>query len=240
MSLESLPGFPGTGTFRLPAEEARPFTVHEFAKPQLDKVESALASRKPRASNTSWVTAVHAGECPGEPSFDRPWCNDMAHWKLGTDSADGWLLKERDTLRALVAAPDRPLGVDDLKWAAIARCVCRAGLAYPKFIGDPHGHWICSAVLLGSGAPDSEHDKPKPFAFWSIKSDDQPSANGATTRPTLPYPPGMGEESRRLHREYNRLVAAQAAGAKNGPDIVRLTDECAAKGIILVPGGESL
>jgi hypothetical protein len=50
----------------------------------------------------------------------------------------------------------------------------------------------------------------------------------------------MEEESRRLHREYNALVAAQRAGAKNGPEVVRLTDECAAKGIILVPGGENL
>jgi hypothetical protein len=54
------------------------------------------------------------------------------------------------------------------------------------------------------------------------------------------YPPGMGEESRRLHREYNALVAAQEKGAKNGAEVVRLTDECAAKGIILVPGGERL
>jgi hypothetical protein len=54
------------------------------------------------------------------------------------------------------------------------------------------------------------------------------------------YPTGMGDESRRLHREYLKLVRAQEAGAKNGPEVVRLTDECAAKGIILVPGGENL
>lgn len=54
------------------------------------------------------------------------------------------------------------------------------------------------------------------------------------------YPPGMGEESRRLHREYSVLVAAQNNGAKNGAEVVRLTDECNAKGIILVPGGEDL
>ena len=54
------------------------------------------------------------------------------------------------------------------------------------------------------------------------------------------YPPGMGEESRRLHREYNALVEAQRNGAKNGAEVVRLTDECAAKGIVLVPGGENL
>ncbi len=52
------------------------------------------------------------------------------------------------------------------------------------------------------------------------------------------YPEGMGEESRRLHREYNALVRAQALGVKNGAEVVKLTDECAAKGIVLVPGGE--
>ena len=54
------------------------------------------------------------------------------------------------------------------------------------------------------------------------------------------YPFGMGEESRRLHREYNRLVREQAAGARNGADVRKLTDECEAKGIILVTGGENL
>lgn len=54
------------------------------------------------------------------------------------------------------------------------------------------------------------------------------------------YPPGMGEESRRLHREYNALVEAQRQGVKNGAEVVRVTDECNAKGIILVPGGEHL
>jgi hypothetical protein len=56
----------------------------------------------------------------------------------------------------------------------------------------------------------------------------------------LHYPAGMGGESRRLHREYNKLVRAQRAGAENGPAVVKLTDERAAKGIILVPDGEHL
>ena len=62
----------------------------------------------------------------------------------------------------------------------------------------------------------------------------------ARTVPPKHYPPGMGEESRRLHCEYNVLVAAQRDGAKNGADVVRLTNECATKGIVLVPGGENL
>ncbi len=53
-------------------------------------------------------------------------------------------------------------------------------------------------------------------------------------------PPGMEEASRRLHREYRALIDAQNKGAQNGPEVVRLTDECAAKGIILIPGGENL
>lgn len=47
-------------------------------------------------------------------------------------------------------------------------------------------------------------------------------------------------ESARLHREYNRLVEAQRYGEKNAAEVVKLTDECAAKGIVLVPGGERL
>jgi hypothetical protein len=54
------------------------------------------------------------------------------------------------------------------------------------------------------------------------------------------YPYGMGEESRRLHREYNRLVAEQRAGAKNAAEVVKITDEANAKRIILVPNGENL
>ena len=33
------------------------------------------------------------------------------------------------------------------------------------------------------------------------------------------YPFGMGDESRRLHREYNRLVREQEAGARNGAEV---------------------
>lgn len=54
------------------------------------------------------------------------------------------------------------------------------------------------------------------------------------------YPLGMGEASRRLHRQYKILEAAQRAGAKNGADVARLVDECGELGIVLVPGGENL
>lgn len=89
----------------------------------------------------------------------------------------------RAELSALASAPDRNVTVDDLTWAATARCRCGAGYIYPTFLHDPHGHWFCSASVLGTAPLGSEHDCAKPFAFWNIKSDRQPSANGATTRP---------------------------------------------------------
>lgn len=79
--------------------------------------------------------------------------------------------------------------VDELVFAATNRCVCGAGLAYPKKTG-PWGEWDCSAVLLGQVADPLEkleNGKFKhatyPFSFYEIKSENQPSANGATTRP---------------------------------------------------------
>ncbi len=72
---------------------------------------------------------------------------------------------------------------NELVWAATSRCQCSAGLAYPKNIG-PNGAWYCSSVLT-SGDPDEVHSEPKPFMYYEIKSEKQPSAKGATTRPIL-------------------------------------------------------
>jgi hypothetical protein len=70
---------------------------------------------------------------------------------------------------------------DDLIYSAGSRCEkCKAGLAYPKGCGGNH-QWTCSAVLKGIGT-DRGHSA-YPFAFYEIKSEQQPSANGATTRP---------------------------------------------------------
>ncbi len=78
----------------------------------------------------------------------------------------------------------------DLVYAAYARCPCGAGLAYEPAgeSGKPIiGYWDCSAILLGkavpSGQPGSvQHTAQLPFAFYEIKSEHQPSAEGATTR----------------------------------------------------------
>lgn len=70
-------------------------------------------------------------------------------------------------------------------YSATARCPCGAGLAYESGADS----WDCSDILTGraipSGQPGSKkHTVRLPFAFYEVKSENQPSANGATTRPT--------------------------------------------------------
>lgn len=79
----------------------------------------------------------------------------------------------------------------ELVFSATARCRCGSGLAYPR---KSAGHarvradgllaqsaWICAAVLLGATDGGPGHDA-YPFALYEIKSDEQPSAGGASTR----------------------------------------------------------
>ena len=77
-------------------------------------------------------------------------------------------------------------------FAASARCTCGAGLAYDETcVEEPFrvpSYWECSTILLGdataSGLPGSVTHTPRlPFTFYEIKSENQPSASGATTRP---------------------------------------------------------
>lgn len=79
-----------------------------------------------------------------------------------------------------------------MTFAATARCQCGAGLAYDDtcvvqpFRGP--SYWDCSAILLGDAIPmgqdgSVQHSDHYPFAFYEIKSENQPSAQGATTRP---------------------------------------------------------
>lgn len=75
---------------------------------------------------------------------------------------------------------------DELVFAATARCNCGAGLAYPKGVGI-HSYWLCSDILLGIAIPNGQegcavHDSGYHFSFYDIKSDQQPSAEGRTTR----------------------------------------------------------
>lgn len=73
-----------------------------------------------------------------------------------------------------------------LVYAATLRCPCGAGIAY-----DPAGpsgsrilgYWDCSSIILGEGDPAETHTGRLFFSCYEVKSENQPSACGATTRP---------------------------------------------------------
>jgi hypothetical protein len=86
-------------------------------------------------------------------------------------------------IRALLAR--RP----DVVYAARHRCPCGAGLAYTTDADPFSGAWDCAAILTGTAIPSGEpgaveHTARLPFVFYEIKSERQPSAEGATTRPS--------------------------------------------------------
>lgn len=66
-----------------------------------------------------------------------------------------------------------------LTYAAGTRCPCGLGIAHRA--GDDY--WDCSGILLGTADPTVQHTAELPFVFYEIKSEYQPSARGATTRP---------------------------------------------------------
>jgi hypothetical protein len=70
----------------------------------------------------------------------------------------------------------------ELIYAAFARCDCGAGYAYPKECGFG-GYWECSEILKRTHNKEAKHSPQLPFSFYEVKSEDQPSARGATTRP---------------------------------------------------------
>jgi len=76
---------------------------------------------------------------------------------------------------------------EDLVYSATARCECGAGLAYPKDAKPDH-YWDCADILTERAIPKGKegsktHTDKLPFMFWKIKSETQPSAYGASTRP---------------------------------------------------------
>lgn len=112
----------------------------------------------------------------------------------------------------------------DLIYAATQRCRCGAGLAYPRY-AEPFGptaNWDCSAILTGTARTDVVHEDSLPFAFHKIKSEQQPSGNGASTRPPE-------DTQAKIDREYEEaLQAYQNANAmikRNTAERVRLERE---------------
>lgn len=102
-----------------------------------------------------------------------------------------WLLIARSKLKQWRFRKVEKLGGttytdSDLVYAAYARCLCGAGLAFPEGCGGFH-YWDCSDILTGraalSGTPGALlHQDKLPFAFYEIKSERANSARGVTTR----------------------------------------------------------
>jgi hypothetical protein len=76
---------------------------------------------------------------------------------------------------------------EDLIYASTLRCPCGAGMAYVRG-AKPGDYWDCSAILKGEAIPSGQpgsvtHEARLPFVFYKVKSEEQPSAQGMTTRP---------------------------------------------------------
>lgn len=85
---------------------------------------------------------------------------------------------------------ENPIFTDDeLVYAAVLLCPCGHGLAYPKDCGPGH-YWDCSAILKGIANPDVEHSGRLPFAFYSVKSEND--RNGTTRGVIRPKPAEVG------------------------------------------------
>lgn len=89
-----------------------------------------------------------------------------------------------------------------LIYAAATRCACGAGMAYDPaneamaFFKGP-SKWECSDIIRfreltpeeQAAAKAATHTAALPFAFYEVKSENQPSANGMTTRErAIPQP----------------------------------------------------
>lgn len=86
--------------------------------------------------------------------------------------------------------PSKSSDVDKIRkkltYSAHSRCPCGSGLAYGKMTKSNNpveGYWDCAAILDGTADKNVQHTARLPFTFYEIKSENQPSANGATTRP---------------------------------------------------------
>ena len=76
--------------------------------------------------------------------------------------------------------------LERLVFAAFSRCICGCGMAYDPAgeSGKPiHGFFECSAKLLGFADYSIPHSEQLPFTMYSVLTERQPRANGATTRP---------------------------------------------------------
>ena len=78
-----------------------------------------------------------------------------------------------------------------LTYSATSRCPCGSGLAYGSMTYEKNspfnkpysGYWDCAAIIDDTADKNVKHTAKLPFQFYEIKSENQPSANGRTTRP---------------------------------------------------------
>jgi len=78
-------------------------------------------------------------------------------------------------------ASGKPFTDEELIYSAFTLCPCGHGYAYPRECGSTR-QWDCSAILKGIATEGVKHGDVLPFAFYEVKSEEQPSANGHTTR----------------------------------------------------------
>jgi hypothetical protein len=127
--------------------------------------------------------------------------NGNENWK----EADKWgfnLILSKDNKQESESEKLEYFKDEDLIYASTSRCPCGAGLAYPGHASKKQmkqwrpdsvfllwDHWDCSDILTGRAIPSNllgskTHTDKLPFSFYEIKSENQPSANGRTTRPS--------------------------------------------------------
>jgi hypothetical protein len=122
-------------------------------------------------------------------------CADMCATKSGQEVRYGTNLltaeEAREVLRYVLSDPEpAPLvetkpgthKAEELIFAAYSRCPCGLGLAYVKGEGG-QGLWDCSGILMGTADARVKHTDQLPFIFYDVRSELQPSVQGATTRP---------------------------------------------------------
>jgi hypothetical protein len=124
-------------------------------------------------------------------------CADLCATKQGPGRSGTNLLTVGEAMEVLghvfpleQCVPTPPLVVphpgghkaEDLVFSAYTRCPCGLGLAYVRGSGG-FSYWDCSGILMGTADPKMKHTDKLPFTFYEVKSELQPSAQGATTRP---------------------------------------------------------
>ncbi len=133
------------------------------------------------ADSTEWKSAVSGAPLP---QWDIQSDKIKEAWERGAAAARNYVVPPWPIVRP---DPSRAYSADELRFSAHARCVCGAGLAYAKN-DEPatQGAWRCAAALMHTlPVSDTYHGRHDvfPFATYEVKSEDQPSAKGATTRP---------------------------------------------------------